>query len=389
MSATAQALRARSADTDTSPVQLDVWLLSAVLLLLGFGLVMVHSATVASGDRSLDTNFDYLLQHALHIAAGAGLAGLMAWTRPAWWARLSKPLLVVSLLTLAVLLLPGVGVTVNGSTRWLELGPVRMQPAELAKLAMVIYAAGYLTRKREALSDFTQGVLMIGLVLTLLALLLLAQPDFGSFVVITATVGAMLFLGGIRFWHFMLCLSVAVIAIVVLAYIEPYRWERIVSFTNPWSDPYDSGFQLVQALIAFGRGEWFGVGLGESIQKLYYLPHASNDFLLAVIAEETGLMGVLTVILGFAVLLWRSFAIAGRAEQVGRIYAARLAQGLGLLLSLQAVINLGVNMGVLPTKGLTLPLMSYGGSSMLASCAAVGLLFMVDRTSRPKPGARP
>jgi cell division protein FtsW len=279
--------------------------------------------------------------------------------------------------------------TVNGSTRWLAVGPIRMQPAEVAKLCMVIYAAGYLTRKRESLGDFTQGVLIIGIVLAALALLLLLQPDFGSSVVITVTVGAMLFLGGIRFWHFLLCLLVGITATVVLAYIEPYRWARVTSFLNPWSDPYDSGFQLAQALIAFGRGEWLGVGLGESIQKLYYLPHANNDFLLAVIAEELGVAGVLAVIGLFGIVLWRAFAIARRAELAGKVYAARLAQGLGLLLIFQAIVNMGVNMGVLPTKGLTLPFMSYGGSSMLSSCVAVGLLLMVDRDSRRRPGSGP
>jgi len=206
--------------------------------------------------------------------------------------------------------------------------------------------------------------------------------------VITLTVGLMLYLGGIRFWHFLLCGLCGAAAMAVLTITSPYRMQRVTSFLNPWSDPFDSGFQLTQALIAFGRGEWTGVGLGASIQKLYYLPHASNDFLFAVIAEELGLVGVITVLALFGVLLWRAFVIARRAEHIGRIYTARLAQGVGLLLVVQAVINMGVNMGVLPTKGLTLPLMSYGGSSMVVSCVAIGLLFACDRNSRPQPGTR-
>jgi cell division protein FtsW len=386
IAAAAQALKPWQAEALPAS---DRWLLGAVTMLLALGLVMVYSATVAGGAQSLDTNFHHLHQHAMHILLGLVLAGCAVWTRPSWWERSSKPLLAVALLLLVVLLLPGIGLTVNGSTRWLAVGPIRMQPAEVAKLCMVIYAAGYLTRKRESLGDFTQGVLIIGIVLAALALLLLLQPDFGSSVVITVTVGAMLFLGGIRFWHFLLCLLVGITATVVLAYIEPYRWARVTSFLNPWSDPYDSGFQLTQALIAFGRGEWLGVGLGESIQKLYYLPHANNDFLLAVIAEELGVAGVLAVIGLFGIVLWRAFAIARRAELAGKVYAARLAQGLGLLLIFQAIVNMGVNMGVLPTKGLTLPFMSYGGSSMLSSCVAVGLLLMVDRDSRRRPGSGP
>jgi cell division protein FtsW len=218
--------------------------------------------------------------------------------------------------------------------------------------------------------------------------LLLREPDFGSMVVITATVLGMMFLGGVRFWHFLACIGAGAAGMVVLTLISPYRMERVTSFLNPWSDPFDSGFQLVQALIAFGRGEWFGVGLGASVQKLHYLPAANTDFLLAVIGEELGFVGVALVITLFALLAWRAFAIARRADLTGNVFAARLAQGIGLLLGLQSIINMGVNLGVLPTKGLTLPFMSYGGSSMLASCLALGVLLAVDRETRPRPGGR-
>ena len=261
---------------------------------------------------------------------------------------------------------------------------MRLQPAELTKVLMVVYVAGYLVRKREELGQFTQGIVMVSLVLAVLAGLLLLQPDFGSVVVISVTVMAMLFLGGVRFWHFLLCVVFGCALLALLVWVEPYRLQRIMSFMNPWSDPFDTGFQLVQALIAFGRGEWMGVGLGASIQKLYYLPHASNDFLLAVVAEELGLIGVCMVVALFGIVLWRAFAIARRAERLGLFYAARLAEGMSLLLAVQAMINMGVNMGLLPTKGLTLPLMSYGGSSMLATSFALGLLFAVDRATQPR-----
>ena len=364
----------------------DVWLAGAVLSLLTFGLVMVYSATVASGDESLAFNFIPVTNHLIHMMMGILTMIALRYTPIQWWQGAGKPLLLLSMLSLVFVLLPGIGANVNGSTRWIALADMRLQPAELTKVLMVVYVAGYLVRKREELGQFTQGILMVGLVLAVLAVLLLMQPDFGSVVVISVIVMAMLFLGGVRFWHFLLCVAFGCALLAMLVWIEPYRLQRIMSFMNPWSDPFDTGFQLVQALIAFGRGEWMGVGLGASIQKLYYLPHASNDFLLAVVAEELGLIGVCTVVALFAIVLWRAFAIARRAERLGLFYAARLAEGLGLLLAVQAMINMGVNMGLLPTKGLTLPLMSYGGSSMLATSFALGLLFAVDRATQPRAG---
>ncbi len=367
-----------------TPEYFDTPLMLAVIMLLGMGLVMVCSATIANDNQSLATNFDYLARHGMHVAAGLLVMAILVFIPVGFWERVSKGVLLVAMIILALLLVPGLGVEVNGSTRWFALGSIRVQPAELAKLAMVIYTAGYLTRKQDQLRQFTQGIVMIGLVLGVLALLLLSQPDFGSFVVITATVGLMIFLGGIRIFHMILCVAVAGAALAVMVMTSPYRMQRVLSFRDPWSDPFDSGFQLVQALIAIGRGEMFGVGLGGSIQKLYYLPHANNDFILAVIGEELGLIGITFVIGLFAIVLQRSLAIAKRAESAGQVYPARLAQGIGLLLVIQAIINMGVNLGILPTKGLTLPFVSYGGTSMLVSCAALGLLFAVDRQSRPQ-----
>jgi cell division protein FtsW len=257
-----------------------------------------------------------------------------------------------------------------------------LQPSELAKLFVIVYVAGYLVRKQEELRFFTQGILMISIVLAVIGMLLLQEPDLGSVVVMCLTVFAMLFLGGVRFWHFMAVVAAAVGGMVLLTIVSPYRMARITGFLDPWADPFNTGFQLTQALIAFGRGEWLGVGLGASIQKMFYLPAAHTDFLFAVLAEELGLIGVLAVIVLFAVIVWRAFRIAASAERNGQIYAARLAQGLGLLIGVQAMINMGVAMGALPTKGLTLPFLSYGGSSMIASCLGAGLLLMIEREQR-------
>lgn len=383
MSVAAHAVRAPAG----TPLH-DRWLSGVFAVLLCFGTVMVYSATVASANRSLAPNFHHVGMHAAHALAAFLLALGVAQVPAAWWERLARPLLLATLLVLAAVLVPGIGVEANGARRWLSLGAARVQPSEFAKVALVLYSAAYLARRRAALRDFTQGVLMILVVLAVTALLLLLEPDFGSAFVIAMTVVAMLFLGGIRFRHFLMLFGVAASALAVLVVITPYRLARVTGFANPFADPYGSGFQLAQALIAVGRGEWFGTGLGASIQKLYFLPHAENDFLLAVIAEELGAVTVLAVIALYGVLLWRAFAIARQAEKRLQIFPARLAQGLGVLLSGQAMIAIGVNLGMFPTKGLTLPFLSYGGSSLLASGIAMGLLQSVYRSLQREPGER-
>lgn len=369
----------RFAPQDNS-VGVDSMLLGVFISLLMLGLVMVFSSTIAMGDQDLSTNTAHFWRQLVYMVIGVSLTVAVA-SVPVWvWQKLSFPLLGVAVLSLVVLLF--IGVEVNGSQRWFSIGGFRAQPAEFAKVAIVLYAASYLTRRQSEIKKFSKGIMNIAIVIAVMGGLLLMQPDFGSFVVMTATVGLMMFLGGIRVLHTLLCLTVVGIAMFFMIRLSPYRMERFLGYLDPWADPFGSGFQLTQALIAVGRGEIFGVGLGASIQKLYYLPHANNDFILAVIGEELGLVGILLVIVLYALLLHRALVISRAAELVGRIYAARLAQGIGFLLVFQAVINIGVNLGVLPTKGLTLPFISYGGSSMLVCCIAIGLLFGVDRQNR-------
>ena len=360
----------------------DVWLMASVGSLLLIGVVMVYSASISISQRATGNSLHYLLRHLVSVVAGLVCMAVVMRTRARMWEAAGPYLLLLGIGLLVVVLVPGLGVRVNGSSRWLPLGIVNLQPSELMKIFMIAYAAGYLVRKQEELRFFTQGILMLSIVLAIMGMLLLREPDLGSVVVICVTVFGMLFLAGVRFWHFMVVVSAGVGGMVLLTVFAPYRLARVTGFLDPWSDPFNSGFQLTQALIAFGRGEWFGVGLGGSVQKLFYLPAAHTDFLFSVIAEELGLLGVMTVIALFAVVVWRAFVIALQAERMGQPYAARLAEAVGLLIGVQAMINMGVNMGALPTKGLTLPFVSYGGSSMLVSCIAVGLLFMVDRGSR-------
>lgn len=374
------ALQATRVSSHNNSAGVDSLLLGAFITLLMLGLVMVFSSTIAMGSQDLTTNTSHFWRQSIHMLLGVSLTLIVA-SVPVWvWQRLSFPLLIASIILLVVLLI--VGREVNGSTRWLVLAGFRLQPAEFAKLAIVLYAASYLTRRQAEITQFSKGIVNMGIVLAVVGGLLLMQPDFGSFVVMVVTVGLMMFLGGIRISHTLLCLAVVGTAMSFMVGMSDYRMRRLMNFLNPWEDPFGAGFQLTQALIAVGRGEIFGVGLGASIQKLYYLPHANNDFILAVIGEELGLIGIILVIGLYAVLLQRALKISRTAELIGKVYASRLAQGVGFLLVFQAVINIGVNLGVLPTKGLTLPFISYGGSSMLVCCIAMGLLFGVDRQNR-------
>ena len=360
----------------------DTWLLGAVVALLALGLVMVASASVSLADRQFGQPFHYSIRQFLFVGAGLAAAAAVMRTRLLYWEKGGVVLLIIGIALLVTVLIPGVGRQVNGSTRWLHFGIFNLQASELVKLFVIVYLAGYLVRRGEEVRNSIKGFLKPLAILTVLSVLLLLEPDFGSTAVMFATALGMMFLGGVRLWEFFALLAVVVAAMTGLALSSPYRLERLTTFLNPWADPFDSGFQLTQALIAIGRGEWAGVGLGGSIQKLFYLPEAHTDFLFAVLAEELGLLGVVSVIALFTLVVWRSFVIAYRAEQSGNRFAGYLAYGIGMWIGLQAFINMGVNMGALPTKGLTLPLMSYGGSSIIVMCIAAALLLRVDYETR-------
>ncbi|HSH30817.1 MAG TPA: putative lipid II flippase FtsW [Thiohalobacter sp.] len=362
--------------------RLDPGLLLVTAALMGLGLVMVASASITPADRELQQPFYYVLRQAAYMGVGLLAAAAAFGIRLSLWSRFGMIALFLALGLLLLVLIPGVGKTVNGSTRWIGFGPVNLQVSEPAKLLVLIYLASYLVRRaeevREQFSGFLKPMLMLGLVATLL----LAQPDFGAMVVLVVTALTMMFLAGVRLWQFGALVALAGGAFALLAVSSPYRMARLTAFLDPFADPFDSGYQLTQSLIAIGRGEWFGVGLGASVQKLFYLPEAHTDFLFAILAEELGMFGVLLVLAGFAFLVWRAFAIAAVAQQADEPFAAYLAYGIGTLIGLQALINMGVNMGLLPTKGLTLPLMSYGGSSLLVMCVAIGLLLRIDYETR-------
>jgi cell division protein FtsW len=363
----------------------DWGLVFAVTALLLIGLVMVYSASVAIAEAKSANHQAgfYLVRHSMYLILGLG-AGYAAFQVPTeMWQKAALPLFLVAAAGLLLVLVPFIGKEVYGSRRWIPLGPLgNFQPSELMKFATVIYAADYTVRKAALMQDLKKGFLPMFLVMLGLGALLLMEPDFGAFVVIVLIALGILFLGGLNVRLFAGLSVLLAIGFVLMVVLSPYRLERVTRYLNPWNDPYGSGYQLTHALIALGRGEWFGVGLGDSVEKLFYLPEAYTDFLLAVIGEELGLMGVLTVIALFAWLTWRAFSIGQNAGLMGRNYAALVAQGMGVWFGLQAFINMGVNLGLLPTKGLTLPLMSYGGSGIVTNCLGIAVLLRIDFENR-------
>jgi cell division protein FtsW len=370
----------------------DPTLAWTALLLLALGLVMVYSASIATAEASAYTGYRpwyFLARHALFVGAGLA-AGLVAFQIPIRvWRTLAPYLFIVGALLLGAVLVPGIGRAINGSKRWLSLGLVNLQPSEFMKLFVVLYASSYAVRRAAFLhaeqplkQTLVRGFLPLLAVMVAIGALLLHEPDFGACVVIVAIAFSILFLGGLD-WRLLIGLGVLLpITLWVLIQIAPYRLQRFTGFLDPWADAYGKGYQLSHSLIAFGRGEWFGVGLGASVEKLLYLPEAHTDFLLAVIAEELGFVGVLAVIALFAWLLLRAYAIGRQAARLGRPFAALTAHGIGVWLGTQVIINMGVNMGVLPTKGLTLPLLSFGGSGIVANCLAIAILLRVDYENR-------
>jgi cell division protein FtsW len=364
---------------------LDPALIWSAVLLAAIGLVMVYSASVALADAERFTGFRpsyFLVRHGAYLAVGLVAAALL-FRVPIWlWQRASPWLFMFGTGLLVFVLIPAIGREVNGARRWMPLGLLTFQPSELMKLFVVLYAADYTVRKAAFMDDFRKGFLPMFAVMTFIAALLLREPDFGALVVVTTIAMTILFLGGLN-WRLFAGLAVLLaLAFVVLIVSSPYRLQRILGFMDPWSDAYGTGYQLSHSLIAFGRGEWLGVGLGASVEKLFYLPEAHTDFLLAVIAEELGFAGVAVVITLFLFLVHRAFAVGRQAASLERYYAALVAQGIGVWLGVQAFINMGVNMGLLPTKGLTLPLLSFGGTGIVVNCMALAILLRIDFENR-------
>ena len=354
-------------------------------LLLALGMVMVYSASIAiaeAGRATGNQSMYYLVRHTIFLAISV-TAGLVAFQVPTRvWQRFAPYLFVVGLVLLTLVLIPGIGREVNGARRWIPLVVFNLQPSELMKVFAVLYAADYTVRKAAFMHSLRKGFLPMFIVMLLAGGLLLREPDFGAFAVITVIAMGILFLGGMNWKLFAGLIVMLVIGFMALVWFSPYRMQRVIGFMDPWADPFGKGYQLSHALIAFGRGEWFGVGLGASVEKLFYLPEAHTDFLLAVIAEELGFVGVLAIVVMFGWIVQRAFAIGRRAALQERHYAALVAQGIGLWIGVQAIINMGVNMGVLPTKGLTLPLLSFGGSAITATCVAIAILLRIDWEGR-------
>lgn len=363
----------------------DYLLLWITLALLGLGLVMVYSASIAIAEANASIGHQstyYLMRQAIFIGISL-VAAYVAFQVPMeWWQKMAPHLFLLAIGLLILVLIPGVGRNINGSQRWLSLFVINLQPSEFMKLFAAMYVADYAVRKSAQMDSIVKGFLPMVAVMVLVGFLLLREPDFGALAVVASISISILWLAGINVWVFVGLLAVLPVAVYFLIVSSPYRLERVIGFMDPWADPFGKGYQLSHALIAFGRGEWFGVGLGASVEKLLYLPEAHTDFLFAVIAEELGFVGVVTVLFLFSWLIIRAFGIGKEAAANEQYFSALLAQGIGVWIGAQAIINIGVNMGVLPTKGLTLPLLSFGGSGILANCIAIAVLLRIDYENR-------
>ncbi len=358
-------------------LHIDPVLMLACFGLLGIGFMMVTSSSLHLGVKMADDISHYPFKQLIHIAFGLGFSAIILNVPMSSWEKMGQTLFIAGLALLLVVLIPGVGIKVNGSIRWLSILGLRIQVSEVVKFISVIYMAGYVTRHSEHVRRSAFGLVKPLMLFSVACVLLLLEPDFGSSVVILIIAMGMMFLGGARISQFVILMALVAGLAVMLVIVSPYRLARVTSFMDPWADARDTGFQLTQALISFGRGEFFGVGLGNGLQKLFYLPEAHTDFLFSVLGEELGLLGVLLIIGLFAALVVRAFAIGEQAEQTDLKFSALTAYGLGIWFGFQSFVNMGVNMGMLPTKGLTLPLMSYGGGSMIIMCCAMAVLFRI------------
>lgn len=365
--------------THSGAMRFDALLLLVPLALLLFGFIMVASASMPISNHQFQTPFYFLIHQAIYIVLGIIVAWAAFYIPMRTWQSLSGLLVLGSLFLLVVVLVPGLGRNVNGSVRWIGLGPITLQASELMKLMIILYAGDFLVRRQAQLRQGMQGYLGLWALVGISAFLLLLEPDFGSTTVIVGIVTALVFLSGMQLRYFLYTGLSGVFALMMLAISQPYRLKRLTGFLNPWLDPFSSGYQLTQSLIAFGRGGWYGLGLGEGVQKLFYLPEAHTDFLFSVLVEEMGLVGGGSVLCLFVLLVWRLFYWGRMAGRLGMLYHQYVAYGMGVWLSLQALINIGVSAGLLPTKGLTLPLMSYGGSSMIISCLTISIALRISQ----------
>ena len=363
----------------------DQLLFWTVMILLGIGLVMVYSASIAIAEARSAVGHQstyYLIRQGMFIGVSLLAAYFTFQISMDWWQKMAPYLFLAAIALLILVLIPGVGKNINGSQRWLSLFVINLQPSEFMKLFAAMYVADYAVRKSAQMDSIVNGFLPIVAVIILVGFLLLREPDFGALAVVATISISILWLAGINIWIFIGLIAVLPAAVYFLIVSSPYRLQRVVGFMDPWADPFGKGYQLSHALIAFGRGEWFGVGLGASVEKLLYLPEAHTDFLFAVIAEELGFVGVVTVLSLFAWIVIRAFGIGKEAVANERNFSALLAQGIGVWIGVQAIINIGVNMGLLPTKGLTLPLLSFGGSGLLANCISMAVLLRIDYENR-------
>ncbi|MCH1493304.1 MAG: putative lipid II flippase FtsW [Luminiphilus sp.] len=372
------------------PVHLgpDPLLGGLALSLIVVGVVAIASASIGYSDWHFNSPWHHTIRHIVYLGMAASL-GAVAYRVPIEvWQRTSGLWLLMALALLLLVLVPGVGRDVNGSQRWLPLGPITVQPSEIAKFALVLYTASFVVRHAKAVQNHWQGLAKPVAILGVTGLLLLFEPDFGATVICAGTVFGMLFLAGARLGYVLLLVTVAVGALVFMIISAPYRLQRLTAYTDPWQDPYGSGFQLIQSLIAFGRGEWWGVGLGNSIQKLFYLPEAHTDFVFSIWAEETGFFGALVVIVLYCLLIGRILFVGRRAEEDGEPFAGYVCYGVALIFSGQAFVNMGVSSGLLPTKGLTLPFISYGGSSLIMSCVMLSVILRIEYSLRANRGGK-
>ncbi|WP_281560709.1 cell division protein FtsW [Thalassomonas sp. RHCl1] len=344
------------------------------------GLIMVASSSMPVAERLFDNPFHFVIRHMIYIVLSIGIAVASLQLPMSWWQKSSGGLLLLAMVLLLVVLV--VGRSVNGATRWIVVGPITIQAAEPAKLFFFCYLSAYLVRRRDEVMENFKGFLKPLVVFFLLALMLLAQPDLGTIIVMFVTTFGLLFLAGAKLWQFIGIASVGVTALSLLAVFEPYRWRRITSFLDPWQDPFGSGYQLTQSLMAYGRGEMFGQGLGNSIQKLEYLPEAHTDFVMAVLAEEFGFIGISVILLLSFILVIKALLLGRKALAQEKFFEGYFAYSIGIWMSFQAAVNVGASAGIVPTKGLTMPLISYGGSSMIIMTIAVVVLIRIDHEVR-------